>query len=189
MKKESSSVIESESGFICYSKRRCKKMSCISCRYIRRCYFIENGFDYANKHKLECFVTVNFSRTHVDAEICSGWDDLLYGHNLIWSKFKRNCVKYIRCLSMDTNEFQSYLHPHIHLILSVTEAYRYVDIAKNYSHNFDCKVDDRRGIYDLKGLLGYIYDQNFIKTQLLNPKPPRIKLLTASKGLKCGFPT
>ena len=170
----------------CYYKRRCKLMSCDSCKFIRRSHFIDAGVSYVKKHCLNYFVTVNF--TSMVERLGYEWDDLYYFHNLIWGKFKRHGLKFIRCLSMDTDEYQNYLHPHIHLILNAKDALRYIDIAKEYSIRLECKVDDRRAIYDTEGVLGYMFDQNFIVTQLLKSKPRGIRLLRASKGLKCSFP-
>jgi hypothetical protein len=89
---------------------------------------------------------------------------------------------------MATNETESYLHPHIHLILNAKEAVRYVDIANEFTINLDCKNAVVKPAYDLEGLLGYFYDQNFVVTQMITTKPRGVKLLTASKGMKCGFP-
>lgn len=171
---------------ICSSNFKCKRVSCMVCSEIRRKSFIDSGVKYCLQHNMDTFVTVK--ATGILERQGYEWDDLSYYNRKIWTRFHRHGIKYIKCLSMDSEINELYLHPHFHLVLKCHDALRYVDIACDMIINHLYKTAVIKPIEDLEGVLGYIYDQNFKFTQMLQTKPKRIKLLTASKGMRCGFP-
>lgn len=162
----------------CYPRRRCRRFHCDTCMSERRIHFIRNGCSYIEDNKLLAFCTIAFEPF---PGWLGQWEALFSNLELIWRKFYRHpSPRYIRCLSICSNG-----KPHIHLILSTLGAERISRIAR--SRVRDCSIVTEQ-VFDPEGLLGYLFDVNFEYAIRLADRPKRTRLLSASRGMRCGFP-
>lgn len=181
-KNYASICINSKGTQRCHPSRPCRKMTCNFCAENRRSYFIKQGVEFIEKNQIFTFLTVAFK---VEEERKSyEWNDLFVNSKKIWSQFYRHPVsKYIKCLALGLKDSK----PHNHLVLDKKGADRFLKISREVLHN-DITDTDMREVTDPNDLLGYLFDMNFKPSFCRDDRPPRIRLLTASRGLKCGFP-
>lgn len=181
-KNSASKCNKAKGNQVCHPSRPCRKMTCDFCAYNRRSYFIKQGVEFIEKNQINTFLTVAFK---VEEERKSyEWNELFVYSKKIWSQFYRHPVsKYIKCLALGLKDSK----PHNHLVLDKNSADRFVIIAHKALPNYSIDTDIQE-ITDPEGLLGYLFDMNFKPSFCRVDRPPRIRLLTASRGLRCGFP-
>lgn len=161
----------------CHLSRPCKRVQvCDGCRSRRRQYFIEMGSRIVLQKRLTTLLTLAWTNSECP------WSVLLGRAIKAISIVRKNGGKQIRVMAIGTQRT-----PHLHVLLA--------------PHN--CELSCKRirslpaperptiqykGIAEPKGLLGYIFDQNYMPTLSLTDRPRRIRLLTGCRGMSYGYP-
>lgn len=161
---------------ICTIKRPCKRLICQDCRTWRRDYFLMHGTEFTTNHHLSEFVTIAWSRF----DHPNPFESLIVAWDSLWPKISRKKFKYVRVLAIGGEDT-----PHVHLILPRGYGILFEALAKRCDHRASVQF---KAIDDVRDLLGYLFDKNFIPTYLDERRPKRLRLLSASRGLPCGFP-
>ena len=172
----------------CSDKFRCKRMTCEVCMRIRRRYFVENGVKFASVNALDTHLIVSWhwssivkmDNYHVEQD---QWLPLVVRTGILSKKMSGVKAKpYIRVLAIGKKGC-----PHIHFILSEAVANK---VRKICDKRWGKKVETNHiRIHDVQQLLGYFFDQNFLPTVNRLDRIKGIRLITASRPMRCGFPT
>ncbi len=189
----------------CTPRWLCKRMTCASCVRSRRAYFMANGSAYLRIHGLDTHVGISWPLQ--EGEYL--WPKMLSQMSRIARRLssKKLRFKYIRTLGngdtrwrIDDRTTDKFLEgkmpsvlvierqgtPHCHFLVSHDIAAIIVEIAKKIGPPGTRTWLD--GAYDPERLLGYFFDQNFLLSYLDDRRPSRVRILSASKGMRCGFP-
>jgi hypothetical protein len=76
--------------------------------------------------------------------------------------------------------------PHIHYLVNQSAVARIRKVVKKRWPNtafFQGEADE------VRGLLGYFFQKNFLPATLSISRPPRMRLLSGSRGIRYGFPS
>jgi hypothetical protein len=173
---KSRSTLNSRYRIICTESRPCKRMFCVQCYKKRRAFFISKGRQLIVHNKLDCFATLSLT-----CDTDGPWGSVTRVTPKLSKQMSGKIGKYIRCISIGEGAST----PHIHYILSkmAGEKLDQITFVMKERSSF-CKEK----IFDSSGVLGYMFDQNFMYTFLLPDRPRRIRLLSASRQMPCGFP-
>lgn len=169
--------------YLCTRKMPCRCiLECKRCYQLRRSYFVNECSSRGEVFGL----TNNFCSHLVVAFKTKGaacpWEVLLSVRPLIARIFTGKAGKYIACWSIDQKQDLAHLH-----LIVVDERVAVLSrlLQKVGSMEWDIFITR---VTSLDGLLGYIFDRNFIPTFSDERRPRRYRCLTASRGLPCGFP-
>lgn len=176
-------TLNSKVIYICLDKRPCKRIrTCNSCRLKRRYFFVQSGCDFSKKYNLDSFITVSFLSLNDRGD----WAEFLeLARSLSKKSTSSHKMKYIRTLGMGSR-----LCAHIHYLTTMAGAQKIKLLARSKSFKRSSSVNICiKKADDLGGLLGYFYDQNFIPAFCDPLRPKGIRILSASKGMPCGFPS
>lgn len=173
----------------CRPSRWCRDLRCDHCAEIHRKHFITEVNRQHSKVPYAWFVTIDF-RGPIDFTV---WSKLAM-MSRSWTKAHgASPGPNFRVLAVGG----AHGHPHLHVVGSEqygsTIARRLgVDLTEG-SHEITLgtmKVNlVIKAIDDIEGLAGYLFDKNYRVTATHPDKPPRLRLLTSSKGPKLGFPS
>lgn len=158
----------------------CKRIICQHCREIRRKFFINEGTLYVEQRGLFTHFVVGWPLLHVSH---SPWDKLFKLVPPLAKTFSGLKVgPYIRTLGIGDNGC-----PHMHFLVRPSVS----DAMKEAAYKHGPKETDVfiGAVTEPAGLLGYFFDNNFVPTFLNPERPKRFRVLTASRGMPCGFPT
>lgn len=165
----------------CTKTRPCKCIkNCEICRKIRREYFIQTWAVFGKQWRLDTHVMITWKQSPDN----HSWNILL---NAIqrFSKFGsgRRFGKYVRVISVSEDGA-----PHVHILTNKKTSIDILRLVKSKwkLNNNSVKVDPE---YDIEGLLGYFFDQNFLFSFCDPERPKRIRLLSGSRPASCGFPS
>ncbi len=163
----------------CTSSWPCKRIAdCETCANRRRQYFVSMGTRYATANALDAFVTISWPLQ--DGEEPWGKLQRCY-RQLVAGKMHRS-GKYIRVLGIGEKET-----PHIHLILTTPAAVKLRLFARRVGP--EETITQIKPTSDVRGLLGYLYDRNFLVVVRRSDRPKRMRVLSGSRGLSYGYPT
>ncbi|WP_413289304.1 hypothetical protein [Bdellovibrio sp. HCB337] len=90
---------------------------------------------------------------------------------------------YIRVLSIGPKEC-----PHIHFLVNEASLAKVICAFNKKCPRVGRKIFEEK-TYEVKELLGYFYDRNFLPSFNDPSRPKGIRLLSASKPMRCGFPS
>jgi len=77
--------------------------------------------------------------------------------------------------------------PHMHIICGANTMTKIEKIcSKIWANQYEIVSND---IYNIDGLLGYFFDQNFYPTYFHPDRIKGIRLITGSRPMRCGFPS
>lgn len=172
-------TLKSGSQVICSVRRPCKRMRCPRCISIRRWFFLRSASRYSEAAGLNHHVVISWPLE--DKE--SPWLKLVAGRRNILSPLSGHRGKYVQVFALGLK----CRTPHVHLVVGEKLSRRLVRVVR--SSILFCprvKVDD---IWDSEGLFGYLFDQNFLPSFNDSERPRYIRLISSSRGMKCGFPT
>lgn len=172
----------------CRPSRRCRDLNCDQCTEIHRKHFIAEVNRQHAKVPYAWFLTIDF-RGAIDFTV---WSKLAM-MSRSWTKAHGVLPgPNFRILAVGDRHG----HPHLHVVAS--EQYGQT-IARRLGISLvegsqeltldSVKVNlDIKPVDDIEGLAGYLFDRNYRLTAINPDKPPRLRLLTSSKGPKLGFP-
>lgn len=162
---------------ICRTSRPCRDVHCNRCMEIREEYFSTEGGVYIREHHLDCFWTLKIPYRST----ISPWEALLNESPRLWRQaYRKRPGKFVRCLALG-NLCNT---PHVHLIVTKHGSQILTHIAeKNYSAKPVIE-----SVTSPENLLAYLFRQNYLPTVQRYDRPKRVRLLSASKGLRVGFP-
>jgi hypothetical protein len=162
----------------CSNTRPCKRIKyCVPCARHRGAFFVSRGARYAKLYELDTLVTISWSRIGDH----DPWSILLRNSRALTVARLSRSQKYIRVLAM--GEVRD--RPHVHLLIG--EAAGETIQAFSRRRWDDC-LTHGKPVHEPDRVLGYMYDMNFLPTFRRPDRPLRIRLLSASKGMPCGFP-
>ncbi len=164
--------------WLCLRERPCKSMRCSRCQAKRRSLWIAKGVAYAHKHGLYFSATVAWPLGEGES---SWWKLLALTSELSKRLSGRKLGKYIRSLGVGARGC-----PHIHYLASYEGAQK-IRIAARIRKL--PKPDVCIEQVDPGRWLGYLFDQNFLPAFLDPERPKGVRILSASRGMPCGFPT
>ncbi len=171
-------ALNSRAKIICKPKFRCKRMSCRRCRAIRRAYLIVSGGSLIRSQGECSHLILSWINSDNDP-----WKVLLERAYAVIKALSHKVSFFIRFLSLGERSET----PHLHMIIKATEENIVRNLVKlkslNCKHRIHCS-----SIYDPEGLLGYLFDQNFIPSFFHNDRPKGIRLISGSRKIKYGFP-
>lgn len=162
----------------CFTARPCKRDTCPRCMAVRREYFCKEGAEFVEAHNLLSFVTIRFK----DGRKANPWVTLFNEFDLLWrAAYRHPAPKFIRCLAIGTENDT----PHVHFIVAEDFGRELQMISRLLQ--IEC-TSTAEPIYDVENLLGYLFDVNFAETSTRLDRPRGRRLLSASRGMPCGFP-
>jgi hypothetical protein len=159
----------------------CKRMNCPTCLARRRRFFLAGGLLLIKKRGLAWHIVVSWPMSDEEEDI---WAKLIrcsarLGKALAGVK----AGPYIRALGVGGEGC-----PHVHYIAGKVTG----DVIYNKAHSLwpiaGSVLVHRKALYDAQGLLGYFFDRNFVPAVLDTLRPRRVRLLSASRPMRCGFP-
>ena len=152
-------------------------MKCRECVSKRRNHFIYTGVKFSSHHGLNRHVVINWNSPQFEE-----WPHLLKLSSELAKLSSGRIGKYIRCLGMGKQSRT----PHIHYLLTEDGEAQLELRARAQlwmKHFFSSCVPDP------EGLLSYFFDRNFIPTFDDRERPRGIRVLSASRGMPCGYPS
>lgn len=172
----------------CRPSRWCRDLRCDHCAEIHRKHFITEVNRQHSKVPYAWFLTIDF-RGAIDFTV---WSKLAMMSRLWTKAHGASAGSNFRVLAIS----RRHDHPHLHIAasdqyghtiarrLGITLAAGSHDIFLEQTPvNLDIQVVD-----DIERLAGYLFDENYRVTAIRPDKPPRLRLLTSSKGPRLGFP-
>lgn len=162
----------------CIPSWPCKRMVCSVCVRRRREYFINSGTQFSKRNHLESHVVVSWPLQQDE----DPWLVLVQRMPELSKALSSAPVgPYIRTLGVGAEHC-----PHVHFLVRCDSSLlikKTIDGWDNWKCNLH--IDS---VYDVEGLLGYFYDQNFLPAYNNPARAKRIRILSASRGMLCGFP-
>ena len=157
-------------------------MTCQNCKIRRRNFFISRGFQHAVDKGLIFHVIVswiNFKETD------DRWLKLIINSRTLSKTLSgAKMGAYIRVISLGKRSST----PHAHYLVNKETANLIQRVAHKKWSQDKVRVHIRQ-IIKIHPLLGYLYDNNFIPSQNDPERIKGIRLLSASRPMKVGFPT
>lgn len=161
----------------CSASRPCKRMRCSHCITVRRRYFIEEGYYHAKLKKLNTHLVISWTKSD------EPWMRL-YSNMSKLSRLMsgRNVGAYIRVTSVGPNGC-----PHVHFLVNGASSKKINSLTKKA---WPKKLSDlyEEAISDTETLLGYFFDRNFLPSYNDPNRIKGIRLVSASRPMRCGFP-
>jgi hypothetical protein len=157
-------------------------MICLSCRKWRRNHFLAEGSRFAEEKQLSRHVTIKWRRTNS----IEAWGRVLSSTSTLTRAMSgAKAGPYIRVIDLGENGRTT---PHVHFLVGEQTAITAIRIARK-------KFSDRKAVnirndkvYELRGLLGYFFDKNAVPSFLDPNRVKGVRILSASRGMRCGFP-
>lgn len=169
-----------KSKILCSYYRPCKRMTCENCRKTRREYFVDSGLILAKKHNLNTHLIISWNWSKCD----ENWLKLSDNVSRLSKKMSGIRIKpYIRVISIGEQG-----NPHIHFLTNSQTSEKIITSAYKLWSPESLVIYQSEANYP-EGLLGYFFDQNFIPSYLDSNRIKGIRLLAASRPMRCGFPT
>jgi hypothetical protein len=171
-----------KSKAICLENRRCKRMTCGTCRAIKRRFFIIEGTRFAHERGLSRHLTIKWRKTSPE----EAWPRVVSATSTLTRAMSgRKAGPYIRVIDLGKDER---ITPHVHFLVSEHTAVEIERIArKKFSEQRSVNIKNDP-VYEVSGLLGYFYDKNAVPSFLDPGRFKRIRIISASRGMPCGFP-
>ena len=155
----------------------CKRMFCDGCMSRRRHYFVEEGAKFVRSKGVDRFSTVSWPLQKGEEP----WGKLSHLVPKLSKNLSGHLGPFIRTIGIGDKRT-----PHLHCLVKQSGNLFLERYSKNNGPgetSFNSKA-----IYDLEGLLGYIFDHNFLDAHLDSERPKRTKVLTCSRGFRVGYP-
>jgi hypothetical protein len=158
----------------------CKRMVCDRCFRHRRDFFVERGAIHAREKGLSKLVTVAWLRQGPS----DPWMRLTsLSSSLSKTLSGMRAGPFIRVLSLGERKGT----PHIHYFVGDKTAGLIRAVARRkWSGKVQVQIKDA---HNTGGLLGYFFDRNFRPSYLDPDRIKGIRLLSASRPMRTGFPT
>lgn len=165
----------------CSKRWNCKRMTCQSCKSTRREYFVNCGLLFGKQWQLDTFVTISW-------KWIDGWENSWYVAINNMDKLSKNLNSkrirpYIRVLAVGSKNC-----PHVHFSLTKTHLQKLIKVVAQVWRREEVDIQIKP-IHNLKKLMGYFFDQNYLVSQLDPDRTKGVRLITASRPMPCGFPT
>lgn len=158
----------------------CKRMACLSCRMRRRTFFVARGSAHSRKYGLSRFVTVSW----VFVGSGDSWLKLVsLNGDLSKTLSGMRAGPFIRVISI--GERARTLHAH-YIVRETTADIIQQVVRKKWAQIARVHMKPIANIY---GVLGYVFDQNFLPSYFDLERIKGIRLLSASRPMPTGFPT
>ena len=165
----------------CRPVRPCKRMTCESCIKRRRQFYINCCSIFGQQWQLKVHLIISWEWRK---QFEDSWPIVIKSMSKL-SKLMagRRVGKYIRVISVGSRGC-----PHVHLLVSTaTQAKILRIIEKAWSQN---KVKfEVKSIFDLDGISGYFFDENFLLSQNDLNRIKGTRLVSASRPMPCCFPS
>ncbi len=166
----------------------CKRIECETCMNLRRDWIVWNGCELAKKNNLNIQMVVSFNwwvkiQRKDEVTDVDNLQRLIANASTLAKKMSGVKARpYIRFIAIGKKGC-----PHFHFILSKSTADKIEKISKKIWMNK--AVIETSAVYDVKNFLGYLVDQNFFPTYFHPSKIKGTRLISASRPMKCGFPS
>jgi hypothetical protein len=160
----------------CVSNRLCRRVACEHCQYVRQRVFIDSAVEKLSPEVANSHVTLT-TNAKSRYEMWNALEKL--GREISRITSSKKIKPRIRCLAIGGTKES----PHAHLVLPS----RYTDaFIKKMRRRFKLRVHQSE-VQNLEGILEYIYKKNYLPTACASDVPKRMRLLTASQGIKCSL--
>ena len=157
----------------------CKRMTCSHCKKRRRHFFVQSGVLFA----LEKNLTEHLTLSWIPLKNQDSWRLLSQRMGTLAKALSG--VKpgpYIRVCSIGPRKC-----PHVHFLVSKETARKICLVAKRKWPRRSPISQTK--VFNPEGLLGYFFDHNFLPSFLDSERIRRMRLISASRPMICGFPT
>lgn len=157
----------------------CKRMICHRCKERRREFFVMTGQALFRNSPPISHLTVNW----LQSSHMSAWEVLLGFLPRLLNFISQKAIRpYLRVLGVGSNN-----HPHLHLIAPKSNSALILNKARSLIP-LETRTSSR-DIFDLTGLLGYLFDQNLLTAHLDPHRPKGLRTISGSRGFRYGFPS
>lgn len=183
LKHSGESLNSRKSKIICTPRRRCKRMACDTCKEIRRNYFVTSGLQFAITNNMNTHLVLSWGKKRKGCN----WLYLLSNISRLSTRVAGVKIRpYIRVISIGPEGC-----PHVHLLTTFEAASRITALArklwgrkiKSFSKELN-RIDP-----DAANVLGYFFDMNFIPSFFDETRIKGIRLISATRPMRCGFPS
>lgn len=168
---------------ICSARRPCHRLvKCSDCTFRRREYFISACYGHAKACGLLDERPNHLTLSFLDPGEAFSWIRLDDARRALLKPFNGKLGSFIKCWAIEPLTDL----PHLHLIVGSTRTELILELVRQFGPT-GTNLHVQR-VTSLEGLLGYLFDMNFIPTYCDKRRPRGYRLLTASRGFPCGFP-
>lgn len=165
----------------CRPLRPCKRMNCESCIKRRRQFFINCCLLFGQQWQLTSHLIISWE-WNKDFE--NSWPVVIGAMSKLSKLMSgRKVGKYIRVISVGAMGC-----PHVHLLVSTATRNKIIQIVQKEWPQNKVKIQNKY-IYDLNGISGYFFDENFLISQNDLNRIKGTRLVSAARPMPCCFPS
>ncbi len=165
----------------CHYWRPCKRKSCEQCMKRHRQYFVEMGEFYTIQRGLNLHATISWLKRNCNDDphiMC-----VALAHNM--SKALSGKIgPFIRVTGIGRKKGT----PHLHYLVRYEVGELLKSRAEQHSPPGSIVWKDKKVVYDHRGILGYLFDQNFTLAALDPERIKGMRLISGSRGMTYGYP-
>jgi hypothetical protein len=171
----------------CSPQRPCRRHNCDQCQPKRRRYITVVGAHFTELKKLNTHCGITAIVGPKDADDRDAWMVVNQLAETVSRALRGRIGPFIRVSAVSYKSRFSF--PHLHFIIQQSAKEKFLRLLKRKFANSRARIwVDPNLISDAEGLLGYLFDQNYLPA--IND-PSRIKgrrVWSGSRGLSYGFP-
>lgn len=164
----------------CKGTRWCKRVSCLRCLEQRRRAFVCLPLEFCIKKQIGFHLTLTW---HHDKTTQNEFFILERHGGAVWTTICQIIGPFIRVRAIGRNRCS----PHFHVLLTERGLNKVIMKLGTLKGPNKPRVAAAT-ITDLHGILGYLFDQNFVVTALNPSRPRTFRIATATRGCPMRFP-